>query len=373
MTECPTCHNQVPEGTYCVICGSRLGEAAGARRKEFSAAPGQGVMRPAPMSTIFPQLPNDEMRDFYTALGIGVAVMVALAGFGLFPLALVAAAVLMPIITVVYVYDVDVYEDEPIRIIGLTMMAGGIGGAVAGWLARVLAPVDAASLMEPSGTDTIIRVVVLPLIGIVLTLIGPIFLLRYRRFNDVLDGATFGVAAAVSFAGAALLIQAWPYFAVGLRPGGDVGGWIFRLLNLGILLPLLYAGAMGIVGGALWLQFRAPVRDRDALGPLGKPAFAIPFAAVALMLGALALEIASEWIAFVWLLLLDVAVIIGLRLVIHLGLMQEAAERDVGPPITCPNCHQQTPLHTFCGSCGISLQALPKSGGGSVDRRATAT
>jgi hypothetical protein len=251
------------------------------------------------------------------------------------------------------------------------MLAGAIAGAIAGVLARVLAPVGAASLMEPSSADTIMRVVVLPLVGIVLTLVGPIFLLRYRRFNDVLDGATFGVASAVSFAGAALLVQAWPYFAVGLRPGGDVGGWIFRLLNLGILLPLLYAGAMGVVGGALWLQYRAPVRDRDALGPLGKPALAIPFAAVALMLGALALEIASEWLAFIWLLVLDVAVIIGLRLVIHLGLMQEAAERDIGPPVTCPNCRHETPLHTFCSNCGISLQALPKAGDSSIDRTAT--
>ncbi|MGH2808522.1 MAG: hypothetical protein ACRDKT_14740 [Actinomycetota bacterium] len=373
MIECPTCHNQVPEGTYCVVCGSRLGEGAGARRKEFSAAPGQSVLRPAPMSTIFPQLPNDEMRNFYTALGIGVAVMVALAAFGFFPLALVAAAVLIPIITVVYVYDVDVYEDEPIRIIGLTMLAGAIAGAVYGALTRVLAPVDAASLMDPSTTDALIRVVVLPIVGIALTLIGPIFLLRYRRFNDVLDGATFGVAAAVSFAGAALLVQAWPYFAVGLRPGGDVGGWIFRLLNLGILLPLLYAGATGVVGGALWLQYRAPVRDRDALGPLGKPPVALFFAVVALVLGALALEIAPEWLAFIWLLLLDVAVIIGLRLVIHLGLMQEAAERDIGSPITCPNCQHQTPLHTFCSNCGISLQALPKAGAASIDRKATTT
>jgi RsiW-degrading membrane proteinase PrsW (M82 family) len=290
-----------------VVCGSRLGEGAGARRKEFSAAPGQSVLRPAPLSTIFPQLPNDEMRNFYTALGIGVVIMVALAVFGFFPLALVAAAVLIPIITVVYVYDVDVYEDEPIRIIGLTMLAGAIAGAIAGLLARILAPVDAASLMEPSSTDALIRVVVMPIVGLILTLIGPIFLLRYRRFNDVLDGATFGVAAAVSFAGAALLVQAWPYFAVGLQPGGDVGGWIFRLLNLGILLPLLYAGAVGIVGGALWLQYRAPVRDRNALGPLGKPVIAIPAAAAALILGALALEIASEWLALIWLLVLALA------------------------------------------------------------------
>ena len=353
-----------------MICGVNL-EDGTRSRKQFSAAPNESVMRPMPLSTIFPQLPDAEMSNFYLALGLGVATVVVLAVLGLFPLALVAAAVLMPLITTVYVYDVDVYEDEPIRIIGMTMIAGAVAGVVIGFLARTWAPIDAQLLSEPEMGPVIIRSVVLPILSVALIVIGPLFLLRYKRFNDVLDGATFGVASAVSFAGATLLVQAAPYFSVGLRPGGDVGNWIARLLALGALVPLLYAGAFGISCGALWLRFRTPVRDRNLLGPLGNPAVALPGAVVTLIVGALTLELPNRWLQLVCLVVLDVLVLIGLRLVIHLGLMQEAAERDVEPPIRCPNCAHQTPLHTFCSNCGISLQALPKAGDASVRRLGT--
>jgi hypothetical protein len=53
--------------------------------------------------------------------------------------------------------------------------------------------------------------------------------------------------------------------------------------------------------------------------------------------------------------------LVWLRATIHLGLLEEANESDVGPPSRCPNCGRMTPGHTFCGWCGISLQALPRS------------
>ena len=42
---------------------------------------------------------------------------------------------------------------------------------------------------------------------------------------------------------------------------------------------------IGAVGGALWLQFRAPVRDRDALGVLGNPLVALLAGAVLIAVG----------------------------------------------------------------------------------------
>jgi hypothetical protein len=46
--------------------------------------------------------------------------------------------------------------------------------------------------------------------------------------------------------------------------------------------------------------------------------------------------------------------------VIHFGLLEEAREVEIGPTLRCPNCGQETPHHTFCGNCGISLAALPR-------------
>ena len=53
--------------------------------------------------------------------------------------------------------------------------------------------------------------------------------------------------------------------------------------------------------------------------------------------------------------------LIWLRRVLHLGLLQEAAEIETGPDIQCANCGATTPRHAFCINCGVSLLALPNA------------
>lgn len=356
---CSSCGQSVPEGRYCVVCGQTLADEI-ARRSQFSAAPHQSAWAPSPMSTLFPALPRAEMRRFNVAAAVGVAVMVALAAARLFPLALVVAAVLVPLLTVMYVYDVDLYEDEPVRVIGMTMLWGLIAGIVVTVLARTIITSGAAFLVERDAGTTLLRGVVVPLVGLGVVLVGPLLLLRYPRFNDVLDGVTFGVATAVSYAGATLLVQSSDFFATGLRPVGSTSAWIVRVLELGLAVPLLTGAVVGGACASLWLRYRSSVRDRGALGPAGSPWVALPFAAAALVAAALAETTLTDWWLLPVLIALDVAALIWLRRAIHLGLLQEAAEHPVGPAIRCPNCGAETPHHTFCIECGVSFQALPK-------------
>ena len=55
--------------------------------------------------------------------------------------------------------------------------------------------------------------------------------------------------------------------------------------------------------------------------------------------------------------------LLWLRRIIHVGLLQESLEIAIGPDIACANCGKQTPSHTYCGECGVSLRALPKARG----------
>jgi hypothetical protein len=185
-------------------------------------------------------------------------------------------------------------------------------------------------------------------------------LLPYRKFNDVLDGATFGGACAVTFAGAVVLTQAFDLFGDGLRPGGSVGSWVVRLLELAVAAPVLAAALIGAVAGAFWLRYRAPVRDRNALGPAGRPAVAVTLAAGVLVGSALGELYLPQLGSLALYVILDVVALVWLRQVIHVGLLEEAAEITIGEPFTCANCGEQTPRHSFCSSCGISILALPK-------------
>ena len=362
---CDNCGFDVPARNWCVRCGSSLAEETGAAKGErggrFAASPGEGVSRPAVVSTIFPQLPSDDMQAFRIALAAGLVTVVVLAALQLFPIALIAAAVLVPLITVIYLYDVDVYEDQPLSVVGLTMLGGALGGIAVALLARAVSPADAGFAVEREGADVLWRGVLLPLLSLALMLLPALVLLRHRRFNDVLDGSTFGAAAAISFTAAVVLVQSFSYLTGSLETDGAFLPWTLRLLTIAIVIPVLTAAVVGAAAAALWLRHRAPVRDRDALGPLGRPAVAVVAAAAVLVVAALVQLLLPSGLTLVVLLVLAAGALIWLRRVIHLGLLQEAAEIAVGPEITCANCGNHTAQHTFCAECGVALRALPKA------------
>ena len=317
---------------------------------------------PRLVSTLFPHLPRASMGSFRVSLVFALAVVLVLGALRILPVALIAAAVSLPLLTLLYLYDVDVYEDEPLSVVLATMAWGAVAGVGVGLLTRAVTDTGVAFLTQPKSTTIVVQGILLPLLGLGLSLVGPLFLLlRFPRFNDVLDGVTFGAATAVAFAGAEVITYSFSILSGGLRPAGDTLEWLGRLTTIAIAIPVLEMAAVGAASGALWLQFRAPVRDRKALGPLSNPLIAVIFAAVLICTGFSLQPLMSTGWWLLCLLALDTVAMIWLRNVIHLGLLEEAAEIPIGPPITCANCGAQTPRHTFCIDCGISLQALPKA------------
>src|SRR6188508_2368352 len=358
---CNQCGHNVPRLRYCIRCGhplddEYLGEQL-RRKGSFAAQPDEPV-RTIAVSTLFPQLPRADMHIFRIALLVGTALVVALAAVGAFPLAVSTAAVIVPLLMVLYLWDVDVYEDEPRIVIGATMAWGAVMGVLASIIVhRLPAPTTA------QGIDTsalILAAVVVPLVSGLVMLAGPLLLLRWRRFNDVLDGATFGSASAVAFVGAKLLADSTSQWNAGLRPGGDPGQWAIKIVSLGIIEPLIAAGVIGAVAGAFWLHYRAPVADRSGLGLIGQPLTAMLAGGALLVAAGLARSTLDPVLTLLVELVVVAIALLWLRVVIHFGLLEEAREVGIGPSLRCPNCGQETPHHTFCGNCGISLAALPR-------------
>ena len=131
---CNQCGHNVPRMRFCIRCGHPLedeykGEQL-RRKGSFAAQPDEPV-RTIAISTLFPQLPRADMHIFRIALLVGTAAVVALAAVGAFPLAVSTAAVIVPLLMVLYLWDVDVYEDEPRIVIGATMAWGAVMGVLA--------------------------------------------------------------------------------------------------------------------------------------------------------------------------------------------------------------------------------------------------
>ncbi len=321
------------------------------------------------ISTLFPHLPEDAMPGFGLALGAGTALLVGLTILGFHPVALVTAAVLVPLLAVLYVIAVDVYEDAPTLVLAMTALWGAASGLVVGALVHRFVPTDpglavgAGQALSLHLGSLLARGVALPLIEGGLMIAGPLVLLRHRHFNDVLDGTTFAMVSTVTFVGARVLGDALPLLASGPQPGGATLAWVLRIVTTAVLVPVLSAGLIGGLGGALWLRFRAPVRDRAALGAIGRPLVAAVVAAVGLVVVGLARVLLSQAAAAAVIVAVTIAAVLWLRRVIHLGLVEEAGELAAIGEVTCSNCGRPTPAGRFCTRCGVALRALPKGRG----------
>jgi hypothetical protein len=391
LRTCEHCGNQVPASRFCIRCGhehdagqsalSRIGRVPGASavgrglsgvlridptslsgvRRAFAAAPNESVLRPTIVSTIFPQLPRPSMATFRACLALGVATVLVLGLAKLYPIALIAGAVLLPLLVVLYMVDVNVFEQQSLPVIGGTLVWGLVSGAVTALIAKGLSPSGSEVFVGGHGSLVFTRGVLIPLLSVLLILLGPLTMLRYPRYSTVLDGATFAAASASAFVGAEVIVQALSALSHGLRPPGSVIPGLVQLAVIAIALPLVTMAAMAATAGAVWLKVRAPIRDRSALGRLGSPYIAFPLGAALLVVSAVVQITLPSGLALAIIAALAVLALLWLRQVIHVGLLEEALLIEDAPIITCANCGQRTRLGAYCESCGIALAALPGS------------
>ncbi len=362
MPTCPSCGEPKVPGEFCVRCGAPQDAPPGPsrHRTQFAAAPAQRRLAPWLVSTLFPHLPRHAERAFHLALGAGVVLVAGLAVAGLYPVALLSAALLMPVLTGLYFFDVDVRGGEPPWAWLVTFGWGAAVGAAAGALSRWSAPGSSALLDRTSTFHAVVGGVALPAGALLAALLGPALLLRRPRFSTALDGATLAAASAATCAACQAAVSGVGLLGAGLRPAGALAPWLERLLAIGVATPVLMMSAGGGAGAALWLRYRAPVKDRRALGWLGSPPAAVGLGCGLLALGAVGETVlaAGAWLA--WLVVLDLVALVLLRRAIHVGLLEEAAERPIGADLVCANCGQPTPMHAFCAHCGIAQAALPR-------------
>jgi len=391
LRKCEHCGSEVPESRFCIRCGheheggdtalSRISRVPGASvvgrglsgvfsidpsslsgvRRAFAAAPDESVLRPTIVSTIFPQLPRPSMAVFRACLGLGLATVLVLGVAKLYPVALIAGAILLPLLVVLYMVDVNVFEEQSLPVIGGTLAWGLVTGAVTALIAKSLSPSGSQVFVGGHGSLVFTRGVLIPLLSFVLILAGPLAMLRYPRFSTVLDGATFAAASASAFVGAEVIVQALSVLSHGLRPPGSVVPWLVQLAMIAVALPLVTMASMAATAGAIWLKVRAPIRDRSALGRLGSLYLVVPLGAATLIVSAIVQITVVSGMALAIIAVMAVLALMWLRQVIHVGLLEEALLIEDAPIITCANCGDRTRHGSFCESCGISLAALPGS------------
>ncbi len=360
---CRSCGRDVPDADFCTECGAderieaaRSGRGAG-RRAQFASHPDEPVLRFGILTTLLPHLDHDRVDEFRWALYAGIGVIFMLYVAGLITAAILAAAFLVPVLYVLYLYEVPTYRDAPASVFGMTMGAGFVLGAVGTVVANVVrGPIPAidGSIhgLEVDVGGLLLSGLAIPVAFEIVKPIPALFLRRRPQFAQELDGLVFGVAAGLGFALAQTIIQFGGLFAA-LEVRTESANWIFPLATIGIMLPVLHGSSTGVVAAVLWRLGRSPLRGFEIAGLAAAIASQIAFvvgsqAAAALGLG---------WpVVLMWQGVVVAVMLLYVRYLLHRELMDEASAFGFDR-LTCPNCRETVTASSFCPSCGMALSA----------------
>lgn len=364
---CRNCGRELEDGgAYCPWCGAHQlvsREKHAARRPHvYAANPSEHVLQPSIITTLFPHLGPRRLFQLRWLLLVAIVALIVISLGKLVPLAIVLSALLLPVIYLFYFYDAQLYGDEPFIVLGGTFLVGAIFGGAMSLLFYRLILSQTRIGFAPSTNYVVLVGVVLPIIGQILMLIGPLVLyIARRQFDDVLDGLAFGAAAGLGFSATQSIAYAWYLVTGSFVLTGSVSAWVLPTLRIALFIPLLDAATTGLICAALWLR-----RDRQ---PAERTRGAITNLAAAIVIGLLGQVVPAVGSAMLGGPILDLlwyggAVVIMLLLVrtlLHIGLIDKARPLRSGETEECPQCfHQLRGTESFCPYCGLALRAAPR-------------
>jgi hypothetical protein len=368
-TDCPVCETDVPAGAFCGFCGSHLASQRDGplwlRLRSFGAAPGEHVLWPAVASSLFPHLHHRSRAPFRLGL---ILLLVALVVFAVLrwqaPLVAVSALGL-PVLFHLYLYEINACRDLPRRALLLIAVVSACLGVGWAWLTG---EIIARSYTVAFGSsmdfkNPVWEAVVIPLIGAIVMVV-PIAVARLSRVGtrEALDGFLIGAVAAMIFTAAATLTQLAPQFSTGLMASDrPITVLVAEAGIRGVATSLTAAAAGGMVGAALWFTRPDPAPTHRgqwlASPPLALGLVMIAYAALGFTDAA---PVPETWQLVIHL-AVAVAIVLGLRIVVHVALLRETHDPITQEPLLCENCGHVVPDMAFCPACGLATRASSRS------------
>lgn len=390
--ECPRCSSDVPEVShFCHHCGNDMQSGDAERKNAYAAKPDEPVASFKLVSTIMPQGAGRQPYTYRVALGIALALTVITAALGALPVAIMIAAFAIPIVYILYLYDVNLWEDEPVPVVAAAFVVTGVLAAVFTWLwsnkVGLSIELTGENAAGPSGRDLVILMLLVPFVSELIRQIGPLYLASRPRYDDLMDGLTFGVVAGVGFACFETLVLHWSWISGGFAsPGSSTATWVSVVLLQGFVKPLIYGSATGLAVA----EFSGLGEKYDGFTPRWVAGLLQAMLVNALFQGGVYLlsfvggrsSAIGAILGVVWGLVLLGALIILVRTVLHKGLLEAALESAArggsnhasGELAFCSRCEMPLLPHSdFCSACGSSVRAVPKSDRGVAIQGVAAT
>ncbi len=338
---------------------------AGLRPGGFTVAPNEPVVAPFISSTLFPHLPRAYRNPFRIGMSVVLAGLVVLAVLRWMGPLVVLAALGLPALFVLYLWESDIVRDLPRHVLALAAALGVVLGVGWVWLAGGLVaraygvPVAAGFVLE-NLADVGLQVA----LGGVVFMLAPAVLVRFllrHKARESLDGFVIGALGALSFTAAATTTRLAPQFVSGLLEHVPL---LRRLIDgalYGLAAPITAAALGGLIGILLWFRPSSRAAER----PLLVRAAMVGFTALVLLIYLAIWVIDSSplprWPQLALHLLMTVAAIVAARLGLQLALLHEAPDHLPALPVLCLNCERVVPDMPFCPACGFAAKALSRS------------
>ena len=330
------------------------------------------------ISSIMPRGVGQRPQTYRVALTIALVVALIAAIFGAMPIAVLVAAFAIPIVYIVYIYDVNLWEDEPIPVTGLAFALTGvlaIGFTILWTFLRGPVPFGTTTFegslsSAPEVGPFLLVALVVPIVGEAIRQVGPIVLASRPEFDDLMDGLTFGVISGVAYACFDTIVRHWDLLTGGLQ-AQDPGLWVSLIFLEGFVKPLIFGTATGIACA----EFSGLGRGYDGFTPryfrgLAEAVVAnIAYQAGTYLFAFVGNATLSVILSITWGLIILGVLILRIRNVLHAGLMEAALERSARTAVGtegelefCAQCEMPLLEHAaFCNACGTAVRIQAKA------------
>lgn len=369
LTECRVCRVDVPAGEFCGLCGCHLTPRRfegpdWLRIRTFGAAPGESLLSPSLVSSLFPQLTH--RGAFRVALG---AMLVSLVAFALLrmPAALIAVGVLgLPTLFLIYLREADAFRDLPPRVLALTAVLGiGLGIGFALFSGNALDRSSGFALgVGMTGQQMLQEGVAIPLGGAVLML-TPVVVIRLigPPTRESLEGFMIGALGALTFTAAAMMTRLVPQLDTGLVTTAPLSFYVVEAGIRGVAVPLISAASGGLIGAALWfVRPDSKKNQRPGLARAVLVFFGVAILLLSIALGLVDISRSHQWLMLTLYTAVAAVAVLLLRVSLQLALLHEAHDEIAADqPVLCHACGHVVPDMAFCPNCGISARASSRS------------
>lgn len=363
---CPFCSVVVPDARYCGACGANLvhtGLRASERLHSYAAFPDEPVLRLAVVTSLFPHLSHRAKAPFRIGFAVFLALLLIFSLAGTSAALIAVSAVSIPLLFLLYIWEVDPYEGSflPPTVVCMVLGAGlGAGWAIIGgsYVDKALLPSLTSSL---TSRTSIVAAIAVPGIGALLMCVPMVVVRRFQKGQiESLDGFVAGATGALGFTLAATIDLMSPWLSHGQLTHQSFLANITQVILRGVTLPLISALATGFVGMAYWATTGS--RTTSARGKwLTSPVCALALALmVQIGLGFADIAALSDAV-LIGIHVAALAVLtVGMRVGLHYVLLHEALSVSIGPPRVCASCAHLVPAMAFCPQCGVADRAVAR-------------